>query len=285
MKRPELIKTVFWGLMVAALLLLGSLPATAQTCQSWYITAEGTLVIDLGGAFYDSVTFEPTCEVLDKPGEPDKNQRPLSEFLDVQGTYCYADGAGGCQIFVPGIPNMLTFFDASTNRGAVVDYAGLIPGFGTIVTGSVSERPEGGGTGRARILVDLFVERALTWVTLGLVTQEGTVLFGNPMVAINAGAAPSFTDSHMRIDIIRPALGLPMIDLVQIFAEGVANQGLRSLAFEASGTGELRAAFGVADGTKGKAELTIVQLTMSSGSATLPVDNIKLEVVKQRGAK
>jgi hypothetical protein len=74
---------------------------------------------------------------------------------------------------------MLQFFDAATNCAAIVDYAGLIPGFGTMVTGSVSERPfTDKGSVLGRIIVNLYAEKALTWVADDTV-ESGDVLFGN----------------------------------------------------------------------------------------------------------
>ena len=53
-------------------------------------------------------------------------QRPIQDFVIQQGTYCFPADAGGCVIFVPGVPNYVGWGNSSDPQIlASVDYAGL----------------------------------------------------------------------------------------------------------------------------------------------------------------
>jgi hypothetical protein len=287
MKRSELIKGCFLGLMVAALVLFSYLPASAL-CVNYYFTETGTLVIDQGGAFYDSVTGEVACY---DPKPKHTVVRPLSDFLDVQGTFCIScsnpatqtceinDEGRPCQIFNPGIPNFLLWRDLSRDRRAAVDYAGFLGEFGTVVTGTVSETEQ--KDGRALVMVNFDTTNAFSWVVSGSNTATGTVLLGNRLDAVQAGAEPALGNSSFRINFVNSAMGDPLPDLVQMLtfpANGAAS--LRSFTFTASIAGELHEAFGVAEGTPGQGSVTMLNLQMNGPGPTIPVDNIMVEVAE-----
>ena len=275
MKRFELIKGCLLGLMVFGLVVFGSLPASAL-CVNYYFTDAGTLVVDQGGAFYDSVTGEVACY---DPTPKHTVVRPLSDFLDVQGTFCFPDGVGGCRIFHPGIPNYLTWFDGPRFRKAAVDYAGLVPGFGTVVTGTVTETKQRDGTALVRVGLD--TSNAFSWVVDGNSTATSPIILGNRLDAVQDGADPALGNSSFRIEFFTSGMGAPLPDLVQLLAFTVGGSAtLRSFTFTADIFGELHAAFGVAEGTPGEATVTMLNLQMNGPGPTVPVDNIMVEVAQ-----
>ncbi|MBI2316010.1 MAG: hypothetical protein HYU75_02995 [Betaproteobacteria bacterium] len=228
--------------MVAALMLTGAVPAMAATCTDRYLTEAGTLVIDLGGAFYDADTGEVAC----LPAQGGRTvQRPLQDFLSVQGTFCYPDGVGGCRIFNPGIPNFILWNDTSRDRRTAFDYAGLVAGFGTVVTGSVTETRQ--QDGRALVKVGLNANNAFNWVVSGFATATDPVIFGNRIEAVQAGAAPALGTSSLRIDFYNGfSMSAPMPDLIELLVFRVNGPDtMRSLTFTSDSFGELHAVFGV----------------------------------------
>lgn len=271
------VKVFLAGLTLAGLALFGALRAQAAECTDRYFNEPGNLVVDLGGAFYDSVTGDAACLPAQNPNRPAQTvQRPLSDFLDRQATFCFPDGAGGCRIFDAGVPNILRWRDIARNQTSWIDYAGLVPGFGTVLTGSVSETRQ--KDGRALVRVDLFARDAFTWV--GTPRTDGTVLFGNRIDAVQAGAAPALGESHLRIDFYMPTMGAVLPDLIDLTTNGQDGRGVRSLTFTSDSFGELRAASGVADGTAGEAEVTIVLLLQNGIGPEVPVDNLILSVIE-----
>jgi hypothetical protein len=52
-------------------------------------------------------------------------QRPISDFLETQGTFCIPNGSGGCFLFVPPVPNFVGWGDQAGSLAVSVDYAGF----------------------------------------------------------------------------------------------------------------------------------------------------------------
>jgi len=222
------------------------------------------------------------------PGDPIQAvgpavQRPLSEFLDIQGTFCFPNGLGGCRIFNPPLPNYLDWRDADRNRIAAIDYAGLAAryvfenfglDFGTEISGSVTERPL--ADGRVLVTVILHTTNAFTWVVSGNDTQNSPVIFGNRIAEVLAGAEPALGDCTLKIEVFNQFSGSPLWDLVQLlgFGLGGGGLGLRSLTFTASALGELHPAFGVPEGSPGVATVTMMNLQMNGPGPTAPVANV-----------
>jgi hypothetical protein len=200
-------------------------------------------------------------------------QRPIEQFVSAQGTFCFPDGSGGCVTFVPPVAN---FIGSSNNTQdtprqrsakrklcASVDYAGLADNkgvsFGTTMDGTVTERKL--SDGRAEVTVRLHTKNALTWVIEGRVKEndcdfaEGPLLFGHRLNDVlppfNKDAA--LGDSFLQVVFINPMPGHPLPDLIQLFGFPEEGQQLRSFSFYASADGTLRAAFGVPEGTPGRA--------------------------------
>ena len=209
--------------------------------------------------------------------------RPISEFLSAQGTYCFDNGAGGCDLLIPPDPNFLGW---STGAGktpvlsAGVDYAGLAteaysPGKKPQIEGTVTERPL--ADGRAEIRVQLHTKGANVWIT----GDAGTLLFGHRPVDVAAGKGQALGDSFLDAVFINPKPGDPLPDLMQLLAENI---GFEFISFHVSATGPLTEQFGVREGTPGRATITQVGLYKPHVEGgvdgdNFPVENIKLQVI------
>jgi hypothetical protein len=192
---------------------------------------------------------------------PQTIDRSLDEFLAVQGRFCYPDGLGGCWHSQGPQPQMLGFQDDAQNRCAIVDYAGVIDRWletesggaitlGTTVTGTVKEHRLQDGT--PEISVRLVPTNALVFVVAGCNGAGfGPLLFGRSPTEVLAGATQSLGDITFVTEYIVPVLGLPFKDLVELFVFPVPGEGIKEVFAHADAHGELRAAFGVPDGTPG----------------------------------
>ena len=177
-------------------------------------------------------------------------------------------------MFVPPIENFFGWGDPANGRVASVDYAGLADewinsesggaiSFGTEMRGTVTERPM--ADGRARVHVTLHTTNALTWVAADG-DFNGTLLFGHraPDV-LGGGQEPALGSSFLHIDFINTAPGAPLPDMLQIAAFPEPGQEFFSfiLMFHSNAAGELRAAFGVPEGTPGQAIVAQAGLFMT----------------------
>jgi hypothetical protein len=154
----------------------------------------------------------------------------------------------------------------------LVDYAGIanefiednVRGFslGTTTQGSVIERPL--ADGGAEVTVILQTTNALTWVTT--FTEPPGSEHTNPLlfgfrtqdIVEDPTRQPGLGESHPRVVFKNTAPGAPLPDLVAAFILGppAPGQELVAISFDANATGPLRAAFGVAEGTPGRAIVT-----------------------------
>jgi hypothetical protein len=193
-------------------------------------------------------------------------ERSLEEFLGAQGTFCYPDGAGGCTEWLTPLPNILGVGDGNTHRCTVADYAGLADqwlrahsagaiSLGTTVTGTIKEyaRPDG----RAEIIVRLVTSNALIYSVSGCDMSPETVVsgpleFGRRVQEVLAGATPSLADVTLIAKYLIPAPGLPLKDLVETLYFPIPDEAVAQVLIDADAHGELRAAFGVPDGTPGR---------------------------------
>ena len=185
--------------------------------------------------------------------------RPVSDFVSAQGTFCIDDGMGGCFHFNPPVPNFFGWSSPAQNLTISVDYAGLADAvvggaFGTTTEGTITERslPDG----RAEVTVVLHTSNALTWAT-PFDPNDTTLLFGARVTDVRAGANPALGESLLQVTFINTAPGDPLPDLVQLIFAPLPGQEFPSfISFRARADGELRAAFGVPDGTPGRAQVT-----------------------------
>jgi hypothetical protein len=237
--------------------------------------------------------------------------RPISDFVSAQGTFCIPCGTqgttcvNGCGLFVPPADNFLgwdTLQEVPPQKGNVqpvrcvsVDYVGLanakieelsggIISFGTTTSGTVAERPL--SDGRVEVSVLLHTSNALTWVAGGGdngVCDFATdpLLFGHRVTDVLAAADAALGDSFLKVVFINTAPGAPLPDLEQLFNDPLPGQ--EPISFRAQANGTLRAAFGVPDGTPGRAEVSQTGLFMTkfkgaTGDA-FPAERINLNVV------
>jgi hypothetical protein len=182
-------------------------------------------------------------------------QRPISDFLSTQGTFCVDDGAGGCAIFVPPTPNFVGFTDTVHDLGISFDYAGLseVPLGGTLGTtfdGSISERTVQDGS--VIITVHLHTSNALVYVIPFDPTSsenqfgENPLIFGTRVTDVQAGAQPALGDSNLTLEFTNAAPGLPIPDFEQLLFAPGPGQALLSVVFQGSASGQF------ANGNPGK---------------------------------
>jgi len=153
------------------------------------------------------------------------NQRPLSDFLNAQGTtQCFTPPAQAQLGWATG-----TFPDGSvkTNgntgltpaRFALIDYTGLEAKYllsqgidlGTTVSGSVMERPL--ADGRALVTVDLQTRNALGWafdIDPSLTPNSTPLAFGSRVLDVVAGKQPGLGDAHFRVVFTNTGPGAPL---------------------------------------------------------------------------
>jgi hypothetical protein len=191
-------------------------------------------------------------------------QRPISDFLEAQGTFCIPNGSGGCLLFIPPVPNFVGWGDQAGDLAASVDYAGLANAcsgnaFGTTMSGVITERALANGQAEDTVL--LFTQNALTWVVGPLPNGmidfvKSPVVFGHrwdtnsPTCTLN-GASPALGTSFLHIKFTNTAPGAPLPDLIQLLFAPAPGQRLVEYTFQANATGPL------ANGTPGT--VTVVQ--------------------------
>jgi hypothetical protein len=200
-------------------------------------------------------------------------QRPISDFVNTQGTFCWPFDAGGCGfLFDPPIQNFLGWTDPKSDRGFSLDYAALVdrylgsmnlPLLGTTYEGSIVEQPL--ADGRAEVHVSLHTKNAITWVTKGqdMSAPDPSVpsfnlLFGARITdVLLRGANPALGEGFLTLKFISTRPGAAIPDLVQLLSFPLPGQELTVMDFRGQADGELRHLFlGVPDGTPGRAGCT-----------------------------
>ena len=219
--------------------------------------------------------------------------RPIEDFIETQGTFCVGIPPD-CFLIVDPIANFVGSSDPGTGRLSSVDYAGLAnkwieeesggeESFGTEMSGTVIERPL--ADGRAEVHVILKTTNALTWVVDGLGNFNGPLLFGNraPDV-LDEEKEPALGDSFLEVKFINTAPDAPLPDLIQLLFFPEPGQEQVFFALRARARGELKALFGVPDGTPGRATVVQTGLFMKDDfkgavEDNFPVERIDLKVV------
>jgi hypothetical protein len=224
-------------------------------------TAAAAWIGGLGLLSSAPVAAEPSTSVV---------YRPLADFLRAQEFR-----------FVGWV-----WWDAkAANRGMFVDHWGTHREYlaslgikpGTTVTGTVTERPL--ADGRAEITVVVHAKNAIAWATRGAkgyeLGDDEPLLFGYlpEEIAASPVLTPALAEAQSRFVFTIEAPGAAIPDLA---AANFHNKGsypwfeLRTASIRATAFGSLRAAFGVPEGTPGKA--TLIQV---------PGELIRLEAVGQ----
>lgn len=211
-------------------------------------------------------------------------RRPIEEFVAAQGTFCFDDGAGGCILFEPPLQNFLGQSDPARDLAGAVDYAGIANQYiidnggtslGTTFSGTVVEKPL--ADGRADVRVNLHTKNALTWVGDG-VDFSGPLLFGYKVLDVMAGEDAAVCNSTFRVRFINTAPGAPMPDLLQLVIFPEPGQELVAIASQCNARGELRADFGVPEGTPGRAVIRQIG-RVKDGVLTFPVEKVLLKTL------
>ena len=119
--------------------------------------------------------------------------------------------------------------------------------------GLVIERPL--ADGRAQVAVLLVTHNALTWVTTGcedIVTSP--LLFGSRAAdVVSAEREPALGDSSLLLVFTNTAPGAALPDFIQLMFFPEAGQELHFISHRTQADDTLREAFGVPDGTPGRA--------------------------------
>lgn len=237
--------------------------------------------------------------------DPNPNQavhRPLADFLSQQGSTSQ---------FLAPVGDYLGFSTTTSGiqmadpiRFASIDYAGLAdrwlmdhghPGVGTVVSGTILERPL--ADGRAEVQINLKTHNALAWGTvftlndvnadpLG-VYQAQPLYFGNRPVDVQAGMPAALADSEFLVVFKNTAPGAALPDLVLAAFLGQAPPGfeLIALGFHAKATGPLHAITGLGpDGTPGRLEVVQVATLARTPGGGATGDGWPVERVEWRRA-
>ena len=193
------------------------------------------------------------CAITAVPLQAQGNQRPLSDFINAQGT---------TMVFTPPAPDQLGWFTGASKtngaanltppRFALVDYAGKEAKYlkdnnnidlKTTFSGSVSERAL--ADGRALVTVDLQTKNALGWAVQDPTGNFNSdpLVFGARVLDIVAGATPSLGSSHLHAVFTNTSVGALLPDIV-VCIQGLSpcpTFELDFISFQASITGILHA--------------------------------------------
>lgn len=178
-------------------------------------------------------------------------QRPISEFVSAQGTYCLGTdssgnptcgsyGGTGCFLYLAPFPNFIDWTDPVQGTSASFDYSGTVNAFmgnpfGTVTSGSVNEIPQRDGS--VIEIITLHTDNALTWASVGF-SGTGQVLFGANEAQVAAGAAPSLGSCNLKVVLQGPFPGAPLPDLIELL-NGCGAWSFVSIDFNGSASGSL----------------------------------------------
>jgi hypothetical protein len=238
------------------------------------------------GGVVASLLLGMTAVIGGQGAEPSVNIRPIEDFLEAQGT-----GANG----IPAPLNGIAWIDPMAGLFMGTDYAGLVNqwieeqsggaiSLGTEIEGKIIERPL--PDGRAEVTVLLHTKNAFTVVALFQPESDppfGLALFGHHAWDVVGGADPALGESFLKWVFINDAPGAPLPDLFVELIPGPPTHEFIMLSCEASAEGTLREAFGVPDGTPGRAQATQIGLFQTAGKGAtadgFPAEHINLKVV------
>lgn len=203
------------------------------------------------------------------PAIAQAGERPLSDFLNAQGTTSF---------FWPPFPDYLGWANNSTLvsssgkslecRFAGIDYAGLSAQYlrdhvgldlGTAVSGSVHERPL--ADGRAEVSVSLHATNALTFAqTCANLGPGNPSAFGEQQtdLLLNPYLEPGLSMVNFMVVFKNTAPGAPLPDIVCVTGATACPDGfeLVSLYMRANGSGPLHYSSGYEEGTPGHLVVT-----------------------------
>ena len=189
----------------------------------------------------DQTILEPKTTL--QPASDGVAIRPIRDFLSNQGTYCLNEGAGGCDLFHPPVPNFLCWCDPGTDVMASVDYAAIADHWildassgqmscGTNCRGQIIEVPQPDGTARISLIVE--TKGALSWAEKGM---GGHVQFGAEAQEVVKGREPAIGQTRLEVEFSLPSPGLPIPDLVQMLYAPLEGQVVHAIKFHSRAEG------------------------------------------------
>jgi hypothetical protein len=235
-------------------------------------------------------------------------RRPISDWVARQGSQSAEDWED--ILHTEFVANYVVWYgytgprDEVYSRVMAVDYAGLdadgmsAPDIG----GNVLERPVSDGTTtRTEVHVTAHTKGALAYVLEYFPSDPdsvfGATLFGATPAEVADGVEASLGDSVLDVVyVVNRRLGDPMEDLVavlfcsaadhpEVICPGGEPPTLISLSFHATASGELRAAFGVTEGTPGAASTQQTGRFNASSQGALadgfPAERVRLHATAQ----
>ena len=232
------------------------------------------LIVGLLGACSNDTVSEPSVDAALTASAIDLQfagtssvQRPFSDYLETQGTFCFPDGEGGCFDFEPPVQNFLGWTDPNSNFNALFEYLGNADtilqeqsggtiSLGTRIHGSIVERPL--ADGRALVKINVQAKNILAWVTDIQSYYLDPIVFGTRVEDVLNGAEPSLGHFNMEVQFVSPAPGLPIPDLFQLFLVPEEGQELVHVAVNMSATGTFHDGSGLTPGTRGRVKVTQV---------------------------
>jgi len=205
------------------------------------------------------MTAQPDDQVV--PAQPDDRsappaggeqkvlQRPITDFLSTQGSYCIDDNNGGCRTIIPPVPNYFNWFDGRQNLALSVDYTGMTNSWlestsgyqrslGTQVSGNVSEQLR--EDGRTLVTVDLNTTNAVSFVARGPRWDQPIVMGYQPLELMDERSKPALGIAHLHLVFVNGAFGAKLPDLNQLILAPEKGQELLDLRFQYDGDGSLR---------------------------------------------
>ena len=215
-------------------------------------------------------------------------QRPLSDFLDAQGT---------TSVQAAPVPDYLAWTDIHRGVMMSIDYAGLANAwteaqsggavsYGTTISGTVRESVR--ADGRADVQIIIHARDALSWVVA--YDSQGPnfadVRFGSFAPTALATGDAALGECVFQAQIVNTAPNAPLPDLFDAFVLGNAAPGveLRFLSFNGRATGTLQAGAipGVPAGTAGRATVIQTGLLMTGFHGAVgdgfPAEQVRLNV-------
>jgi hypothetical protein len=224
-------------------------------------------------------------------------QRPIEEWLDAQGTFCFDDGMGGCILFVPPAENFLGWSDPAKDICSAFDYAGLANeaivantggavDLGTTTRGKVTERPL--ADGRAAVQVVLHTKNANTFGQSACNDfNTDPLTFGSRPADVIAGADAALGNGTLHLKFIISEPGAPLPDLLQLAFFPEEGQELLMLSIYYTAFGTLHSASGYAEGTPGRLTCIETGILFSGFHGAVgdgfPAEMINLQAVGRGG--
>lgn len=220
--------------------------------------------------------------------------RPISDFLQNQGTFVPPPGSGctpynGQCLFFPPVRNYVGW--TSSARAGLVDYVGLANQYlvqdshgqidlHTEVQGLITESRVRGET---RALVDVYLV-AHNALAFGFPAADFAIppSFGYLATEVRTGRRAATADVYVHVSFLNPGgVGAPLPDLVQLLVFTDPSQLLISYEFAAISEGDLRGPSGFPEGTPGTMKIVQTGHITGSGGFVYPIERVDI-APKQR---